>query len=101
MSAKIAEDLAANAALNDHQAPLDRNGEGDAATDDPMEEDAPAEDRNQNGSYAQAAANVKTLDVYLYREDKGSDFNPLREAGLRGHYFLSEDSLGDRWERAH
>ena len=75
MSAKIAEDLAAEAALNDHQAPLDRNGDGGAENDDPMEADAPPEDRNQNGSYAQAAANVKTLDVHLYREDKGSDFN--------------------------
>ena len=77
MSANIAEEQAANAALNGHVAPHAPAGDGGEA---PMEEtgpDASAEDGNLNGTstYAQIASSVKTLELHLYREDKGTDFN--------------------------
>ena len=74
MLAKIAEELAAVAALNHHEAPHDPKGDG-GDNDVAMEEETHEEENHPVVSYAQAAANTKTLELHFVREDKGSDFN--------------------------
>ena len=79
MSANIVEEQAAHAALEGHIAPhADDDEEGDVV---PMEESDPgcnptgSNESNGIQSYAQAAANTRTLELHLYREDKGLDFS--------------------------
>ena len=79
MSAKIVEEQAAHAALNGHVAPHDPTGEdGDVTSMEEGGPEATAEDGNPTGnptSYAEAVAKTKTLELHLYREDKGLDFS--------------------------
>ena len=68
MAAKTAEELAAHAALNNHQAPHDPEGRDDDAMDDGGDADTHVQ------SYAQVAAQIKKLEFHLAREDKANDF---------------------------
>ena len=67
MSANVVEEQAAHAALNEHQAPH-------GGDDDNIDIEEILEEAGRTQSYAQAAANTKTLELHLAREDKSNDF---------------------------
>ena len=69
MAAKTAEELAAHAAINNHQAP---HGDDDAME---AEGDSLALTQGENGqSYADAVRRTKKLEIHLARVDKSNDW---------------------------